>query len=888
MRMDGCRSSCAGDARRGNQSLLLLVLMALSALTGCGGCNQTTAEKAAERKARDQKTIAEAKKRAEEEKKKEPFVVGRLTPLLSENLIETEEGLSLRLAKPGHWATTIQPMKANLDNFEGRITIAAVGPTGTPMAIPHTAYEMTSSRPAVLAKGRTKRVENELLIPSNAERLNVSSELTNSAGSLADNPTTEPWTLMPSHQYFLMVLAREPSRYAFLKVTDSVKAPYEDLNGTEIPHYRVVLADGAKPLPLPPNVLTWTSVAYVVWDEVNLDRLDPAQQEALVDWIHWGGRLIINGPDSLDGLRASFLKDYLPADVGERITFDQAALADFSNGWSRRTAGKPLKPISVTKPWSGVGLKPRDGAKALPHADKLFYERSVGAGSIVVSAVQLAERDLVNWPGFDGFLNGALLRRPPREFQVERDGAWVGLQMLWAGAHERVRDAYYTTPLRWFARDAATTANARDAVVPIDASSPYSGWQGGAPIPETSLVVDRAGGLGEWNEFGPVSDAGRDALVEAAGVRVPAASFVVICLAVYLVVLVPLNWMVFYALGRVEWAWISAPLIALAGTMAVVRQAQLDIGFVRSQTEIALMELQGDLPRGHLTRYTAIYSSLSDTYDLEFENSSAVASPFPRDNTWTPAIGDTLSTVAFEKYDQPRLRGVEVSSATTQMIHSEQMLPLDGPIRLRTDGSNPPLVHIENKSGFNLTDVAIVFRKGSDAVDPLISERGDGLLKSPDEIQRQGWNNLKGYWLGDLKNGTAAPLPPLRTIAVAKGELPFATERAKSNELARGERLNVDPLLRMAFWFPQLDDPIHGRRDEYRLVGRIDEVLPGSVVSPEASQTTGSTVVLAHLKLGEAPFPAVDKNSPLDVQPAGRKNAYEEEELEVAEPTEGN
>jgi hypothetical protein len=636
---------------------------------------------------------------------------------------------------------------------------------------------------------------------------------------------------------------------------------------------------------LPPNVLTWTGVAYVLWDEVNLDRLDPGQQEALVDWIHWGGRLIVNGPDSLDGLRASFLKDYLPADVGERMTFDQAAVADFSAGWSQRENGKPLKPISVTKPWSGVELKPRDGARALPHADKLFYERPVGAGSVVVSAVQLAERDLVNWPGFDGFLNGALLRRPPREFRTESDGAWVGLQMLWAGAHDRIRDAHFTTPLRWFARDAATKANARDISGQIDASNQIYGWQG-TPIPETTLQVDRAGGLGEWNEFGPVSDAGRNALVEAAGVRVPAASFVVICLAVYLVVLVPLNWMVFYALGRVEWAWISAPLIALAGTMAVVRQAQLDIGFVRSQTEIALMELQGDLPRGHLTRYTAIYSSLSDTYDLEFENSSAVASPFPRDSIWSPAIGDTLSTVAFEKYDQPRLRGVEVSSATTQMIHSEQMLPLDGAIRLFSPSNNPRLLQIENKSGFNLTDVAVVFRDGSIAVDPQQMVKADGAPDAPEEMQRLGWNKMKGYWLGDLKSGTGTLLPSLRPLAVAKGELPFSAERAKSNELTRGERLNVDPLLRVAFWFPQLDDPIHGGRDEYRLVGRIDEVLPGSVVSPAASQSTGSTVVLAHLRLGEAPFPGADKNSPLDVQPDGRKNAYEEEE--APESTEEN
>jgi hypothetical protein len=878
MRVDGDRLSGEGGARSLHRHLLILLLLATTTLTGCGGCEQLTP---AERKAREQKEIEEAKKKLEAEKKSKPFVIGQLTPLLSENLIETEGGLSLRLAKPGHWATTVQPMKANLADFEGRVTIAAVNSSGAPMAIPHTPYKMTSSRPAVLAKGRPKRVENEILIPSDAEKLNVMSELVTGTGAIVEKPPIEPWTLMPSHQYFFMVLAREPSRYAFLKVTDAVKAPYEDLNGTEIPHYRVILADGNKPLPLPPNVLTWTSVAYVLWDEANLDRLDPEQQEALVDWIHWGGRLIINGPDSLDGLRASFLKDYLPADPGQRISFDQASLGSLSAGWGRRDDGKAIKPIAVTKPWSGIELTPREGAKALPHADKLFYERSVGAGSVVVSAIQLGERDFVNWPGFDGFLNGALLRRPPREFRVEENG--IGLQMVWADAQSRFRDAYFTTPLRWFARDAATKADARDLTAPSDSSTAIYGWQN-VPIPETTIQTDRAGGLGEWNEFGPVSEAGRGALVEAAGVRVPPATFVIYCLGVYLIVLVPLNWMVFHALGRVEWAWISAPLIALVGTVAVVRQAQLDIGFVRSQTEIALMELQGDLPRGHLTRYTAIYSSLSDTYDLEFENNSAVASPFPRDEVWSPAIGDSLSTVAFEKYDQPRLRGVEVSSATTQMIHSEQMLPLDGPIRLFSPSNNPRLLQLENKSGFNLTDVAIVFREGAVAVDPLQFVKADGTAESLEEIQRRGWNKMKGVWLGDLKSGAGMLVPPLRTLAVADGELPFAAERVKAAELAGGKRLNVDPLLRMAFWFPQLDDPLHGQRDEYRLVGRIDQVLPGSVVSPAASQSSGSTVVLAHLRLGASPFPAVDKNSPRDVQPEGRRNAFEFED--EAGPTE--
>ena len=60
-------------------------------------------------------------------------------------------------------------------------------------------------------------------------------------------------------------------------------------------------------------------------------------------------------------------------------------------------------------------------------------------------------------------------------------------------------------------------------------------------------------------------NAAREALLEAAGVEVPDTSFVVICLALYLVALVPLNWLVFNAIGRVEWAWVAAPIIAIIG-----------------------------------------------------------------------------------------------------------------------------------------------------------------------------------------------------------------------------------------------------------------------------------------------------------------------------------
>jgi hypothetical protein len=845
----------ATRARRPTARLLLgLALLGSSCLVGCGGCTQQTpAQKAAqEKKQREQEEVEAAKKKLEAEKK-EPFVIGMLTPLLSETLTSVEDSASLRLAKPAHWTATVQPIKANLDDFDGRITLAAVDAKSRPLPLPHTPFEMTSGRPAVLAKGRTKRVESELLTPGQTSRLQVSSELFSRDTGHSERRTVEPWTLMPSYQYFLVVLAREPASYAYLKVADSTRVPFEDDNGSHLVHYRVVLTDANKPLPLPSNVLTWTSIAYIMWDEVNLDRMDPAQQQALVDWLHWGGRLVINGPDSLDALRGSFLADYLPADPGARVAFDAAALQAFSDAWTARSAGaSEPKRLAVTRPWSGVELKPRPGAVALRGGEKLFYERSVGLGSIVVSAVQLAERDLVNWPGFDGFLNGALLRRPAREFVAETDGEWVGLQTAWAGFPHRIRDSYFTTPLRWFARDAGTTADVRQQTTLVDSAGAYVFGYDPAAAAAPAPASDRPGGLGDWSEFNPVSTAAREALAQAAGVRVPAAGFVVACLAVYLVVLAPLNWMVFHALNRVEWAWLSAPVIAIVGTIAVVRQAQLDIGFVRSQTEIGVLELHGGRPRGHLSRYTALYSSLSTTYDLEFADATAVAVPFPAYESFEPAIGDSLTPVSFEKYDKPRLRGVTISSAATQMIHSEQMFDLAGPIGMVASPNAAGPIQVENKSGYDLSDAVVIHRK----------PRTDGRAE------------LRACWLGRMRNGATAAVP-WSAARWKKGELPYAGERAEAATLDYRKRLNIDPLLQLALAFANEDDPIHGDREEWRLVARMDEVLPGATASPAASQSAGSSVVLVHLNYGPAPPPANDVNSPQDVAPDSRRTAYE-------------
>jgi len=809
-----------------------MVLMSIIALTtmGCRGCqsSQSTEEDG-------KKSAEELKKLADEKKKKDPLEIGHLLPLLGQELSEDElaDQVPKLLVKPGHWMPTVQKMQANYDDFVGSTSSTLTNDRKQPVALGHTHYTYQSTRPVVLAKGREKMVDGLLYVPEDSAGTHASSRLINRDSEAEVSQSDPRLVKMPSYQYFLVVLAKEVSRYGFLKVTDTVRAEWEgeDEASSQI-HYRVVLADATERIALSPSLFSWTSIAYLVWDEVDATRLSAEQQQALVDWLHWGGRLIINGPDSLDTLRGSFLDEFLPAKSTGPRKISAADLSEWSQYWSNRTSGKQLPSLTPVRPLSGVQLAPSEGAREVAGGAGLFYERNIGQGSIVVSAMQLTERELINWPGFDGFLNAALLRRPRRSFS---EGFYGGLRVDWLDLPQQRLDAHLITGLRLFSRDAGSQANIQEVLPPNP--TPFGSQQ-----PEPRTQIDRPGGLASWNEFGPVSTASREVLVKAAGVEMPGAGFISACLALYLVVLVPLNWMVFHTLGRVEWAWIAAPIIAVLGTLAIVRLAQLDIGFVRSQTEIALLELHEDYPRGLLSRYTAFYSSLSTTYDVTFNEANTVATPFPVGAAGGRKIGDRMFTVSFERRAKDVLRGLAVSSNSTRMLHSEQIVDLQGPLRLGMSSRN--LQQVENNSGLDLRNVAVVhryFKQGSDQ--PLYD----------------------ASWIGNLRHGTSAVLG-LAPLMSTSEQLPFANERAQALRGTTTGELNIDDLLKIVYRFPQENDARYARREEYRLVGQIDEVLPGAEALPSASQVEGVTVVLAHLAYGDLPVAQPDVKSRGDVK----------------------
>ena len=216
---------------------------------------------------------------------------------------------------------------------------------------------------------------------------------------------------------------------------------------------------------------------------------------------------------------------------------------------------------------------------------------------------------------------------------------------------------------------------------------------------------------------------------------------------------------------------------------------------------------------------------------------TTLIAPFPSDANYHLLSGQGLSPVDFERYDSVRLAGLPISSNSTGMVHSEQMFPLDGPIR-RGISSVTRGEQIENHSKLTLHSVCVLKRL------------------TPDESDRKK-HEFDGRWIGDLLPGQSLPLV---MASLPSDKPPFADDRATEARTHGRDRLNLEPMFRLALDQKNID------KGEMRLVGRIDELLPGEAVTPSASQIRGATLVVAHLKYGPLPTPEKDRNTKQDIK----------------------
>jgi hypothetical protein len=896
---------------------LALIVLSMTMVSGCGGCTDdglTEAEKAA----------AKEKLKKEKEKPKPDFERPRLSIVPQKTDVA-----AIRLVKPGHWTAAVEEAKANNFDFVGQLyaEVRDKG-SGKVLDLERTPHKLAIIRPAPLPKGQTKFLEMMFLVPGNAPSAWLATEIRSRGGSPVFSPGPEPLSLQKAHQYNMVVLSVEGDRYRRLESMDCVRAP--NLDGP-LNYYQVVTPQIVKPLPLPSNSMAWTNIAYIVWDDADPQMLSLEQQKAMVDWLHWGGQIIISGPKSLDQLRGTaFLGPYLPAVVGKPMEITTATLAPLSKYWTLKERGQPARPLAPVNPWSGVSLDLQGDAKFVPNTADLVAERKVGRGRIVATSFRLTQREFWNWPGCDGFWNGCLLHRPPRQFSSPGNSSLSPLRVdfterslndwsqLLPGAIQeylgkplangQCLDPCLVTQVRYLTRDwkkdegfnptfkappsydeATLQQPYYNRMAPLQGLKPDETDDGSVSFGDGAPLGP---GMAGWSDFTDVANGARDSLVEAAGIVIPKAGFVIWVLVLYLVVLVPLNWLVFWALGRVEWAWIAAPIIAIGGMAAVVKLAQLDIGFARAQTEVAVLEAYNGYPRGHLTRYTALYTSLSTSYDLTSEDPNTISLPFCATPEAKNQDTQSSSTVTYQSDPSVKLSDFAVSSNFTAMLHTEQMLDLGGAFQYSANGDN---ADFDNKTNFNLKRAGIVRRtpKGELQIG-WIGELPSGRGTKLNFVRLDAHKSLRPEWsfsmtdkaqvgpqftIDRLANLLKPPelvtIPPVvEEKETAEGNPDEANqERPKKAVVSEEDAKKLEAAAKKA-------SAAILRPGETRLIALIDEPLPGIEVDPAASQRgRGATMVISHLESPPLAAPRPDANCRRDII-TGR----EERELPDYEP----
>ncbi|MCA9168007.1 MAG: hypothetical protein KDB23_10080 [Planctomycetales bacterium] len=822
-----------------------IVLLSLVCITGCEGCRSTT----------------DPNDPLKEKEPEEAFTTQEI------RVLPADENLAGQAAKPGHWCSLQQSVKANRADYFGELESVVAGADGRSRAIrlSRSQFVPRSVRPVVLPKGQNKTFEQAVFVPHSAgrsSRVGFYNQLQGrSYGPLAV-PTSQITNRMLPHQTFFVVLAQRPDSYGFVKTLETIMPPLNDLSETA-PHgdFKVIIPAAEKAPMLPAWSLMWTNISYVLWDDYDPLLLSSDQQRAMLDWLHWGGQLLISGPGSLDRLRNSFLAPYLPVKSATTGTLKPETIESINAFWSFSSPNPKVQPQLIADGETNVpmlDMQLADGAKFVPNTANLVAEQHVGRGRICMSAVSLTTRSLTNWRRFDSFFNNCLMRRPPRTYEYSDE---TGVVVHWPAQFERALrraarrsqvdsvgvddgDTLYNEirdsandygGRRRTASDSLLTTNAR--YFTRDAFRSDAAGESRNELPDSygDLIAYRCdvhAGIAGWNDGSECSDLVRAALTDAAGIEVPDRSFILWALGLYLFVLVPANWTVFRALGRVEWAWAAIPVLALIGTFAVVRLAQLDIGFASSRTELSIIETQPGFARAHLTRYSALYTSLSSDYQLSFADESATALPFatPSDTNGLAQTGVEMVTVA--RPDQRdaalQLQDFGVSSNSTGMVHSEEMFDMQGGFTCRQITGNA--FELSNATQYRLTDIGILRRYRNRIEIALVTQLNPGAL-------------------------IRIEFNPLQTTE------PHEAWPRFGQNTAIGDGNAMRSLLALAA------DPNRINEGDIRMVAWGTESLPGIAVAPDPSQTRNQSIWVVNLAYGDWNAPSSDVNAPVDVDP---------------------
>lgn len=736
----------------------------------------------------------------------------------------------LPLMKPNHWATMAFEIRANKEDYRGTLRTAAEA-GGQPQArLIDMPQAMVYSRPALLPKKQTALRELNVFLPGfnrNTNRLLI--ELAPEPGARADVGFEAIVQRLEPHQTLVPVLSRDPSAFNAWART-SITLPFSaEGTGQALDrqlYYRLVLPSRPEAPALPDHPLCWTTISHLIWHDFSPEYLSRgafSQQQALLDWLHWGGQLTIlaTGP-SLAALEDSPLGPFLPARYGGqadpmtaeeldglsdayRPPFWSGDLIAYNVPESNQAAVPPPRdhPAEKIEPAGGrmpllSRLEPSDepGVSVVPIAGPgsrpLAVERRVGRGRITMLGIDPGDASLSRWKGLETLLRRVAFRKPVETwFYSGGTGAY------------RPLTAPEATWLRYVARDLGAGPSGNE-VHPDD------------KLTRVELAFSDAPAAAWIDTAATLPSGTRDTLERSSGLVIPDSGFVMKVVLLYIVALVPLNWALCrFVLRRRELAWVLAPLLAFGFAFGVERLAAVDVGFDSSCDEIDVVEIQGGYPRAHVSRFGSLYTTGRVEYRVSTPgNPTTLILPM---RSYRGLRGEQVRFAEFDAGVEPALGGFLVQPRSLAMFRAESIVDLGGGLSLEGD----------------LATGRIVNRTPLELLDPILVDV---------DARRQRALPTIAAWRPDVRDDDGPHVLRLGDVS----EVPPPSPRSDLGWSDLDEYLRQ---LRDYAWSgPQ-------ERGEIRLVAWAREPQAGLEVSPAVDRRRGVRLIVAHLRMG-MPGPA--------------------------------
>ena len=788
--------------------------------------------------------------------------------------------------KPGHWYQTRHKLKANFGDEALVASLFEIDRDENPIPPWTQGIPMQFERNLSLAKGQEKTIELKVLQPEDIRPMdpsgttnpNVSIFTRYALRSIGSPLLEESFLLKPMspYQYDMLVLSREVSPFTFWRGLDCIVWPLYEQDGKfrVTPHRIIDISEEELSNSFPNQLATMTSISHVVLNDASISRLNEEQQTAFRDWIHFGGTLIINGPEALASVEGSFLRSLAPLEQTSPGAFSDDMIDLLNNSWSLRFAKGERVPFASevlrskamqipllqgtlasaqTDQVNSEGNAARE-ARWVPELEGLVAERLVGQGRIVMTAYPMNNAMFVNWPSYSAMIHNGILRKPARtaslglEPRVEYVGPYEGSEM----------NPSHNTRLRIWARDLDdSTMRNRGEVLSTSAKSELE-----------SKTKPKQTSYGAWNSRSRIVENATDTLRASSGINVPLVNSVIKWLAAYLLVLVPLNWIVFRLLGKLEYAWAAAPIIAVAGVFFIARGVRLDVGFTRSHTAIEFLELHNNYPRGVLSSYHALYTSLTTNYRVVLPDGSLVANDqstaedtidslrgtkangviTPMPSHVQRSVSDRGKLLEYRIADERGngLQAFPVLSNTTGLVQSEEMIQLPGTIQCVPTESNSPSEtnsdsnkytwSVTNTSDVPLNDLAVLgiddqgqFRIGS--VDLVESQ---STVEVVTEVEPENIRWLKKWGVQADQN--------------SDGQQENQLGKRRNKKVQPEPSVPVNEELPLGGFLRDICERYPLGPNEWIAVGWTDKKLTNLQITPQTLQSSSRTIVLLHIR----------------------------------------